>query len=227
MIVYGKQIFNYIVTNHKNIIEEIILSKKVDSKSFHQLRLLNKPILNVDEKKAQAMARNGNHQGYFLKIKDIELNSIDELKSKEFIVVTVGVTDMGNIGSIVRSAYSLGADGVVLSGIENIKIPQIIRSSSGAMIDSYVSSHKDIDDLINRLKSFGYKIYSSTLNGKDINKIEKKEKIAFLFGSEAEGLPNRVIKKCDENYTISMSGKFDSLNVSNASAIIINKVLHG
>ena len=77
-----------------------------------------------------------------------------------------------------------------------------------------------------------YKVYKGVkmirqCKGKDINKIEKKEKIAFLFGSEAEGLPNRVIKKCDENYTISMSGKFDSLNVSNASAIIINKVLHG
>jgi len=226
MVVYGKQIFNYIIDNHSNLIKEIILSKKLDSKSFHKIRLLQKPIINLDEKKAQALAKGGNHQGYFLKIDEPSLGDINELKNKKSILILVGITDMGNIGSIIRSAYSLGIDGIVLSGIENLKMPQIIRSSSGAAIDSYILSYKNIDDLLNRVKTLGFKTYCASLEGKDIKqlKIDKDEKIAFLLGSEGDGLPKRIIKKCDTSWVIPMSGKFNSLNVSNAASIIAYKV---
>jgi len=226
MIVYGKQIFLYILEKHKELIQEVHLAKEIDSKLFHKIRGLNVPIIKLDNKRAQANARGANHQGFFLKIKDIKLQELKSVKNYNFVIVLVGISDMGNIGSIIRSAYSLGADGVIISGIDELKIPQIIRSSSGAMIDCDVVAHKDSSDTVNTLKSYGYKIYSTSMNGKDINSIKFSSKVAVLMGSEGYGLPNRLIKNSDIEIKIPMKREFNSLNVSNAASIIVHKVIN-
>lgn len=227
MIVYGKQIFLYILENHKHLIKEVLLAKQVDTKLFHQIRLLNVPILNVDTKKAQALAHGGNHQGFFLDIEPLRLANFNTLKEYNFVMVLVGLTDMGNIGSIIRTAYSLGVDAIVITGVEDIKQPQLIRTSSGAFIDSVVVHHKDTSDVLNRLKSFGYKTYATTQTGAVLNTINREGKIAILMGSEGEGIPNKIVKNSDYEIKIPMKREFDSLNVSNAAAIFINKVING
>jgi len=61
MIVYGKQICLYILKNYAEIIEEIYLQKEIDKKLFYAFSALKKKIVRVDPKKAQAMAKGGNH----------------------------------------------------------------------------------------------------------------------------------------------------------------------
>ncbi|HIP60630.1 MAG TPA: 23S rRNA (guanosine(2251)-2'-O)-methyltransferase RlmB, partial [Campylobacterales bacterium] len=113
MIVYGKQIFFYIAEKHPDLIEEIYLAKEVDKKLFSKVNGLGKKIIKLDTMKAQSLARGGNHQGFLLKIKYIEYAEITDLKKEDFLLVLVGLTDVGNIGAIIRSAYALGVKGVV------------------------------------------------------------------------------------------------------------------
>ena len=120
MLVYGKQVFLYILEKYPNLIEEIILSKELDKKLFSKVSRLNKKIIKVDNQKAQALAKGKNHQGFFLKIKDYELTPFEAMKNFNFLIVLVGVTDVGNIGAIIRSAYALGVDGVILSDIKSL-----------------------------------------------------------------------------------------------------------
>jgi len=224
MIVYGKRIFYYILENHKNIVKEIILSKKLDKKEFAKLQKFNIPIKIADNKKAQALSKGGNHQGYFLDI-DFTPKESKDIKELKSVVILDNITDMGNIGAIVRTAYSFGIDTLIVTGINDLKWEHVIRMSAGAAIDMPILVIKNILDVINDLKTNKFTIVGADMNGK--HSIEKKEKIALVMGSEGEGLSKRVKQKLDEIISIEMKRDFDSLNVSVAGGILMDRIWNG
>ncbi len=223
MIVYGKQIFFYIVEKHPDLIEEIYLAKEVDKKLFSKVNNLGKKIIKLDTMKAQSLARGGNHQGFLLKIKYIEYADIKDLKKEDFLLVLVGLTDVGNIGAIIRSAYALGVKGVVISGTK-IHLEGIVRSSVGALLDMPVALFSDTATLVNELKQLGFKTYAADMNGDDVRDVTFADKKVLFLGSEGAGLPNRIIKACDAKIKIAMDNEFDSLNVSAAAAILCDRM---
>jgi 23S rRNA (guanosine2251-2'-O)-methyltransferase len=224
MIVYGKQIVFYIAKNHPDLIEEVYLAKEVDKKLFSQIAKLNKKIVKLEFKKAQGLARGGNHQGFLLKIKDIEFAPLSQLKKDDFLLVLVGLTDVGNIGAIIRSAYALGVDGVVISGVKSANLEGIIRSSVGAVLDMPVALFSDTMTLLNELSQLGFQRVVADMKGEDIRDVEFSKRKVLLVGSEGEGVPNRVLKSCDKVVKIEMSREFDSLNVSVATAILCDRM---
>ena len=225
MIVYGKQIFLYIINHHQDIINEILLSKDIERQLFNKIKKLNKPIKKIDNKKAQALSKNSNHQGYFLDIKQYNFFDLIDILDKKFVVILDNITDMGNIGSIIRTAYSLGVDAIIISNIKHIKIQNIIRTSSGAAFDLAIVNFYDINDLINRLKQNNFRLIGADINGKDLKTFQKDDrKIALFMGNEANGLSKKIKNKL-ENYTIQMKNNFDSLNVSVATSIFIYELI--
>ncbi len=224
MTVYGKQIFFYITQNYPELIEEVYLAKDVEKNIFSKIARLDKKIIKLDAKKAQAMARGGNHQGFLLKIKKIELSSIKELKRSDFLLVLVGITDVGNIGAIVRSAYALGVDGIIISGIKSFSFEGVLRTSSGAALDIPISLFKDTLTLVNELKQSGFATYAADMSGKDVRDISFKAKKVLFMGSEGEGIPNKILKVCDNKIKVEMQREFDSLNVSVATAILCDRM---
>jgi 23S rRNA (guanosine2251-2'-O)-methyltransferase len=224
MIVYGKRIFYYILKNHKNIVNEIILSKKLDTKEFRELQKFNIPIKITDNKKAQSLAKGGNHQGYFIDINFTpkESKNIKDLKS---VLILDNITDMGNIGAIIRTAYSLGVDTIIITGINELKWENVIRMSAGAAIDMPILVIKNILDVINDLKTNKFKIIGADMGGN--KNIEKTEKMALIMGSEGEGFTKKVKSKLDEIASIEMKRNFDSLNVSVASGILMDRIFNG
>lgn len=224
MIIYGKQVVLYILQQHPELIEEVLFSKEIDPKVFSKFLKLGKKIIKLDNKKAQSLAHGGNHQGFFLRLKEFEYHSIDQLKQQNFILVLDGLTDVGNIGAITRSAYSLGIDGVIASGVKSLNNPGIVRTSAGAMLDMPFALYPNSLDLANELKQSGYTLIGATMDGVDLKKygkITSQDKVALFLGSEGEGLSGKIRKKLDLKVSIKMSNEFDSLNVSVAAGILM------
>jgi len=226
MIVYGKQIVFYILEKHPKIVEEIFLTKEIDKKLFKKFMDNGAKIIRPDNKKAQGLARGGNHQGFLLRIKDYEYTPLQELKDKEFLVVLDGLTDVGNIGAIIRSCYALGADGLIICGLKNPLPAPIVRTSSGTMLDFPVGLVHNSFDLANELKQVGFSLVGAAADGYDIKDIkrEKNQKMALFLGNEGDGLSNRLSKKLDLKVAIKMENDFDSLNVSVAAGILIHSL---
>ena len=222
MIVYGKQVVLYLLNRHKDRINEIILTKKVEKPIYNLIKKYHIKLSYIDEKKAIALSKSNNHQGIFAKIDEIEINNFS-LKDLKKIVVLVGVTDMGNVGAIIRTAYALGMEAVFVTNIKNINLEGVVKSSSGAVFDIKLGHKENIYDFFNELKTNNFFTIGATLNGQDKINI-KSDKIALLLGSEAEGLPNRLVKKLDLQTTIKMKNGFNSLNVSSAGAILIDRI---
>lgn len=224
MIIYGKQIVLYVLEKHPELIEEVFLSKEIDKKLFTKFARLNKKIHKVDNQKAQALAKGGNHQGFFLKLEQFDYTPIKDFKKMNFILVLDGLTDVGNIGAIGRTAYSMGIEGVIASNIKTINNSGIVRTSSGALLDLPFTVHPRSVDLASELIDSGFTLIGATMDGIDLKKygkIEKTDKVALFLGSEGEGISPKVAKKLDLKVSIGMEHEFDSLNVSVAAGILI------
>jgi len=224
LIVYGKQIFLYILKKHPQKIKKVYLAKDIDKELFLKLRRLGVEIVRVDSKKAQALSRGGNHQGFILEIEDIEFMDLNQLKDEKFLVVLYGITDVGNIGSIIRTAYALGVGGVVVSGINSLKMEGVVRRSSGAALDMPIALKSNIFDVLKELKDVDFTLYAADMSGVDVRKKRFEGKRALVLGSEGEGIPKKVLQRVDETLKIQMVRDFDSLNVSAAAAIFIDRM---
>ena len=224
MIIYGKQLFLHILNKRPQILEEIYLSKECDKKLFSKICGTGKKIIRVDNQKAQSLARGGNHQGFLANVSEFEFSDIAELKKLNFIAILYGISDVGNIGAIARSAYALGCEGLVIVA-KSINMQGVLRSSSGAAYVIPLAIFEDGLSLINELKQFGFKIYATASNGKNVKEMKFAGKRALVMGSEGEGIPQKALAKCDECIGIKLKEGWDSLNVSAAFAIICDRMI--
>ena len=224
MIIYGKQLFLHILNKRPQILEEIYLSKECDKKLFYKICGTGKKIIRVDNQKAQSLARGGNHQGFLANVSEFEFSDITELKKLNFIAILYGISDVGNIGAIARSAYALGCEGLVIVA-KSINMQGVLRSSSGAAYEIPIAIFEDGLSLLNELKQFGFKIYATASNGKNVKEMRFAGKRALVMGSEGEGIPQKALAKCDECIGIKLKEGWDSLNVSAAFAIICDRMI--
>ncbi len=227
MIIYGKQLFLYILQKYPNRLIKVQLSKKCDQKLFNRINRVCNDVTLVDNKKAQALCRGGNHQGFIAHIADLDFREFQEVKNSSFLLILQGITDVGNIGAIVRSAYAFGVDAIIVSGIKSLNLEAIIRTSSGAIFEMPIVLEPNTLDLINELKQIGFRLYGADMDGKNVKDIEFSSKVALMMGSEGEGISSRVKSKLDEIISIKMARKFDSLNVSVATAILCDRIFNG
>lgn len=223
MIIYGKQTCLYALQKH---------GKKVETVYLNKFSVLPKPLLKefgskiktIENKWAQKLSHGGNHQGILIEMQEPQEPSLEKIKNEQFIVVLDGLTDVGNIGAIVRTAYALGADAIIASGVSQLNTPAIVRTSSGAALDMPLLVIPNILDLLNELSQVGFCLYGADLEGTPLQEAKFNSKRVLLLGSEGKGISKRAKQKLDELYKIEMKRDFDSLNVSAAAAIFIHRM---
>ncbi len=224
MLIYGKQPVYYALERHKDRIKTLYLAKELDKKEYSALMKMGFEIKRIPEKAAQSMVKGGNHQGFIAEISQIVPYASPFLKKCDFVVILNSITDMGNIGSLIRSAYALGVDAIVISSIKEPNLEPMIRTSSGAALDMPLVIIHNIHDVIHELKQSGFQIYGAVMDGADIRETAFAPKRALVLGNEGEGLSGRVQKSLDVGITISMAHDFDSLNVGVAGAILMERM---
>ncbi|QOR61689.1 23S rRNA (guanosine(2251)-2'-O)-methyltransferase RlmB [Sulfurovum sp. ST-21] len=223
MIIYGKQVCLYALERHPDSIQTVYIAKKgiLPQRLFHQY---HDKIKFLEEKWAQSMSKGGNHQGILLEVSELEQSSLQQIKKSDFIVVLDGLTDVGNIGAIVRSAYALGAEAVVATGVRQLNLSAIVRSSSGALLDMPFLISQNILDLLNELGQVGFVSYGAAMEGMPVQEMTFASKRVLVMGSEGKGISKKARAKLDELVSIEMKHAFDSLNVSAAAAILIHRM---
>lgn len=223
MIIYGKQVCLYALKRHSEKIKTVYLAKK---------GLLSQPLFDqykpkikfLENKWAQSMSKGGNHQGILIEMDDIEFSDFTQIKKSDFIVVLDGLTDTGNIGAIVRSAYALGAEAVIATGVKQLNLSAITRTSSGALLDMPFLIAHNILDIFNELHQLGFVTYGASMDGECVESLSFPSKRVLVLGSEGEGLSKKAKSKIKESISIDMKHGFDSLNVSAAAAILIHRM---
>jgi len=223
MIIYGKQVCLYALKHKEAYIKTVYVAKKniLPQELFHKYH--NK-IKFLEEKWAQSMAKGGNHQGILLEMNVYKQADFSAIKKSSFIIILDGLTDVGNIGAIVRSAYALGADAIISAGVRHLNFAAIARSSSGALLDMPFMITPNILDNMNELAQVGFTFYGADMQGANIEDIEVSSKRVLVMGSEDKGISKKVSGKINQKISIEMRHAFDSLNVSAAAAILIHRM---
>ena len=226
MIIYGKQLFLHLLNRHPKKFIRIILAKECEKEIFKKIAATGVKIERADAKKAQALARGGNHQGFLAEVEEFSFGDLASVKDDKFVPILYGLTDVGNIGAIMRSAYALGADSVIVVA-NNLNMAGVVRASSGAAYELNVVKASDGLSVLNELKQSGFEIYAASADGTNFKELKLGAKNALVMGNEEEGIPARALKKCDCAVSIKMREGWDSLNVSAAFAILCDGILNG
>lgn len=142
--------------------------------------------------------------------------------NSKFIVALENINDPGNFGTIIRNCDWFGIDNIIASDdCAEIFSPKVIRASAGSVFHLNIFEEKEFCISLKNYKSMGYKLYCSDLDGKNISEIKSNSKIIIALSNEANGPTNELLKLSDEIITIPKKGRAESLNVANASAVIL------
>ncbi len=148
---------------------------------------------------------------------------IEEIcKDARRIAVIHGVVDTTNIGAIFRSAAALGIDAIVLTRDSCDPLNRrAIRVSMGSV---FLIPWTWTDHPINELHQMGFSTAALALTECSIPldhpALKAESKLALIFGTEGDGLPQHTIEEADYVVRIPMSHGVDSLNVAAASAVV-------
>lgn len=224
MLIYAKQPIYYLIQNYPNKIKTLYLAKELEKKEYSRLMKMDFEVKRIPNEAAQKMCKNASHQGFLAEVEDYQLQQYDFFFEKKFVLVLSGVTDVGNIGALVRSAYALGVDAIIACGVKQLPMETILRTSTGALYDMPFAIENNVHDVLNDLKMSGFTTYGADMNGMDIRETRIDKKKVLVLGSEGEGLTSRVVSKLDCAVSIKMSHAFDSLNVSVAGAILMDRM---
>ena len=181
------------------------------------------PVFEVDEPVYKKIAYRDNTEGLLAVFKKKIFTIGDfEVGENSLFIVLESVEKPGNLGAVLRTADAAGVDAVILTESKvNQYHPNVIRSSIGAAFTVPVII-TDNNSLLQWFKANGIKSYAAVLPAyKSLYELDARGKIAFVFGTESEGLSDFWFDNADEKYTIPMSGIVDSLNVSVSVAISI------
>lgn len=155
-------------------------------------------------------------------------------------VVLVGIETAGNVGSVARVVKNFGLKELIL--IDPKCDPQSKEAWDRAAHARDVLKRAVVADF-SYLKRFDYVVGTTAKLGTDYNipripmtpgelagklgSIDKKTKVAILFGRESFGLLNEEIQKCDFTVTIPTSKVYPTLNVSHAVAVVLYELFRG
>jgi len=158
---------------------------------------------------------------------DVLLKSRNPCMSHDLILILDGILDPQNLGSIIRSAHCLGANGVVIPADRAASVtPAVMKASAGSAEYLPIARVTNISRTIDHLKDKGFWVFGAEARGgKDIREHNFNVPAVLVLGSEDRGIRPLVKRKCDFLVTIPMAEKFDSFNVAVAAGIIQYAIL--
>lgn len=144
----------------------------------------------------------------------------------DIILALDKISDPGNLGTIIRTAYWFGVPKILLScNSADPYNPKVIRSTQGGLFHTQIFEDVDLLSEFKKLKAKGYKIYLFTLDTKQtlsqIFKSDKSDKSVIVFGSEAHGISEELLRADFERVKIEGFSGSESLNVAIAAGIAL------
>ena len=152
--------------------------------------------------------------------KTLKTSSID--LNEDIILALDDIQDPGNLGTILRTADSVGLKQILVSkGTADAYNPKVVRSTMGAIFRVNVIECENLKETLKELQSKDYKVMTTSLKAKkSIYEVDYKKKI-IVIGNEANGVSKEILNLADEKVIIPMLGKTESLNASVATGVIL------
>ncbi len=227
--IFGKHAVIAALESSKRVVFSLMLTKNAyeELKSAAMLPPKTEIDLVDSSRITMIVGKDALHQGFAALVSGIGKIDVKSLikrlepKGRSMIIALDQLTDPHNVGAIIRTAVAFKADAILTTKDNSvIDSPSLAKASSGGIEDIEIVVASNLVMSFKQLKEAGYWIIGMDAGTKDhINKIVEYEKVVIVMGSEGGGLRRLTMENCDLLLKIPMSGKMESLNVSNAAAI--------
>ena len=187
-------------------------------------------ISEIDKNKMKQMAETENYQGVIAIVPPFEYAEVEDIlqeaKNKNedpFIIILDGIEDVHNLGSIIRTAETAGAHGIIIPKRRAAAVNATVNKvSAGAVEHVKIARVNNLNETIRDLKEQGLWICGTDM---DTNKYYYNQdltgSLAIVIGSEGYGMSKLVKENCDFLVKIPMKGKITSLNASVSAGIVM------
>lgn len=183
----------------------------------------------VSMQKLNQLEPDGRHQGVIAQISPVKYVELEDFIEKHkgthtSVVILDGVEDSHNIGAIIRSCVCAGVKGIILPSRRGVLINSTVeKTSAGAVNHISIIKVNSLVNAVQKLKENDYWVIASDHHAKDnYYDIDYTDmNFVLVMGAEHAGISKSLLKLSDFIVKIPMLTNFNSLNVSNAAAIIL------
>ncbi len=231
--IYGKNPVYEILLKSPKRINKLYIQKNFsfDNRLKKIIELANKNKIVVNQtslnKFLDYFEEKPNFQGVIASVSPVEyveLHTFLDNESEGFkkIIILDGVSDPYNFGSIIRTAVASGFDAIMISNHRSCPLNATVEKiSSGAINYIPIIKTTSLSSSIDLLKKRDYWLIATKMDARDnYYEIDYTDmNFAVVMGSEGSGISKTILNKAD--FTIKLESNFESLNVSNAAAVIM------
>lgn len=188
------------------------------------------PVVAVQKSGLEDLVGDVAHQGIVGAVLAFSYMSLEDLlahakaqSEAPLLVALDQVQDPHNLGSLVRSAYALGAHGLFMPKDNASDVtPTVVKSSAGATAHLPMARVTNLRRALEEMKEAGlWVVGAAAEEGKPVSDVDFKEPSVIVIGSEGWGLRRLVAETCDMLVHIPMAGSLGSLNASVAGGIFL------
>lgn len=183
-----------------------------------QLEAGGVPVYLVDERAMRRISDVETPPGV-LAIAPLRMRSAGELlASRGVVLLLADVSDPGNVGTLLRSAYAFGVAGVLAGSLgADVHLPKVVRSAMGALFRLPLASAEPqtLGDLLQ-----GWEVTGLAARGEPLAGLQWGARVVLAVGNERQGL-GRWESLCARLGSIPMCGKSESLNAAVAGSIAL------
>jgi len=216
--------------NSDYILECVILNEKSAAVKYENLISLlkkkNIPLHKLKENLFSKIKETEHSQGIMGVVRQKKSGLSPDLSKANLLVALDRINDPGNLGTIIRTSYWFGVDGMLLSE-DSVEIynSKVLRSTQGALFHSNLYTNINLSSELSELKKGGYTIFLMTLDGpRTLQSVEFNTKAVFVFGNESEGISESILGKDFERVKIRGYSNCESLNVAVSCGIVLNHI---
>jgi TrmH family RNA methyltransferase len=148
-------------------------------------------------------------------------------RAPSLVAILAGIADPGNAGTVLRTADAAGAGAVVFAGdAVDPYNGKCVRASAGSLFHVAVVRGGEPDRIVTAARAAGLRVLAADPYGDaDLDDLADAGELAvptaWLFGSEAHGLPPELSAAADARVRVPIHGRAESLNLAAAAAICL------
>ncbi len=194
-------------------------------------RLLQKlkrknPVFNaITEREMEIISDTVTAQGIaaVVTVRRFAFESLLQPRKHSLLVGFDGVSDPGNLGSMIRTCDWFGVDGIVV-GRDSVDLynSKVLRSTMGAFFHLPIVTDVNLPAAVNQIRNAGYTIYVADAGGEThAEDVQYADRAFLILGNEAHGVSSSLSRAADMRVAIRRYGLAESLNVGVACGVLL------
>src|SRR4051794_29292400 len=239
--VYGRMPVLEVLQDDSLTVDKVLVAEGSHGDSLDRIRTLARrrgvDLRTATAHRVKVLAGNGKHdQGVLADVVAPRMALVEDFVQRpaavggvgsDLVLVLDGVSNPSNVGMILRTATAAGLAGVVLPRVGSPGVdPLVVKASAGVAYRAPILRCRTAADGVRALKEAGWRVVGLDGGAPDgLYVTALPAATAFVLGNETEGVSQEVAALVDTWVSIPMANDVESLNVSNAAAVICFELL--